>query len=287
MKGGVGKTTTVISLAETLAANPNTSILVIDIDTQANASYCLVGDEKLKACIHSDQTVDAFFHTKLVATMPFSLADITQRQVSQVTHLGQPLNVSLIASSPQLRITEREIIHALTRRKYDMGAIEGRSTEVLNRAIQNIIEEYDYIIFDCAPGISAFTVAAIALADMVIVPTIPDFLSHLGLAAFLQNVLHDIERRNNSKRPHVLVTRKNNTRQHNQYHRELTGEARKRDAIFSLFETTLPESASFPKALDRIDDGPVTYRQKYQNPLDDVLSSLATEVKRALHGHDH
>ena len=287
MKGGVGKTTTVISLAETLATDQNTPVLVIDIDTQANASYCIAGDERLERCIYNNHTIDEFFYTKLVGTLPFSLEDIAQTQISQVTHLGQPLNVSLIASSPQLRVTEREIIHILTRNKYDMGAIEGRSTQVLGREIEKLREKYEYIIFDCAPGISAFTVAAITLSDMVIVPTIPDFLSHLGLTAFLKNVLRDIGKRDRPTRPYVLITRKTGHKQHSQYHEELIRESRKADARFSLFETTIPESTKFPRALNSIEEGQLTYRRKYESPLDTVLSDLAAEVKRALYEHNH
>lgn len=276
MKGGVGKTTTVVSLSETLAAEVNTSVLVVDIDTQANASYCLAGDALLSELIENDRTIDEFFSRRLVDNVPCFLKDFVRSQISHVTHLDRQIDVSLLASSPYLRLTEREIIHALTKRRYSMGAIEGRAIEVLQPAMQNFRQSYDFIIFDCAPGISAFTAAAMSLSDLIIIPTIPDFLSYLGLAAFSGSVLKDVEKRGWKGSAYILITRKNNTNQHNKY-----AERIKKDAKISVFDTVIPESASLPKALSMIDGQHPTYLQKYTG-VDQMLSSLAAEVKGAL-----
>lgn len=61
MKGGVGKTTTVVSLAEALAADDlNTSILVVDVDPRAGASICLAGDDVLTEMIEGGRTLQDF-----------------------------------------------------------------------------------------------------------------------------------------------------------------------------------------------------------------------------------
>jgi cellulose biosynthesis protein BcsQ len=61
MKGGVGKTTVVVSLAEALAADDlDTSILVVDLDPQASASVCIAGDELLSDLINEDKTLKLF-----------------------------------------------------------------------------------------------------------------------------------------------------------------------------------------------------------------------------------
>jgi cellulose biosynthesis protein BcsQ len=287
MKGGVGKTTTVVSLSETLAAEPQNSVLVVDVDTQASASYCLAGDTILTELIHDDRTVDEFFQKRLVDNVPCPINNFIRQQVSHLTHLDRQINVSLLASSPFLRLTEREIIHALTLRKYSMGAIEGRTSQVLDPVIRKLRKEYNFILFDCAPGISAFTTAAISLSDLIIIPTIPDFLSHLGLAAFVESVLNNMKKDGPTCKPHVLITRKNNTNQHKKYHALITDMAKQAGAKFAVFKTVIPENAQFPKALEMIEGGYPTYRQKYESPLDGILSGLAGEVKETLHEHNH
>jgi cellulose biosynthesis protein BcsQ len=95
MKGGVGKTTTVIALAETLAAMDRAGVLVIDLDTQASASYSMVGDRILTDLIQNDRTIDAYFDACLVHKQPIRLMDLVHRNASTITHLSQsPLPIS-------------------------------------------------------------------------------------------------------------------------------------------------------------------------------------------------
>ena len=67
MKGGVGKTTTVVSLAEALAADdPAAKVLVIDLDPQASASMCIAGDDLLYELIQAGRTLEDFLERRLI-----------------------------------------------------------------------------------------------------------------------------------------------------------------------------------------------------------------------------
>ena len=123
MKGGVGKTATVVALAEALAA-AGASVLVIDADAQANASICIAGDDKLLALISDGRTIDAFLDDYLIGGRKIKFADCIQQNASDVSHAGKALPISLLASSSHLRLLEREIIFTLTSKNFIARAID-------------------------------------------------------------------------------------------------------------------------------------------------------------------
>ncbi len=283
MKGGVGKTTTVIALAETLAAMDKASVLVIDLDTQASASYSIVGDQILTELIRSDRTVDAYFDASLIHKQPIPLMDLVQPNASSITHLSEkPLPISLLASSVNLRVTEREIIHHLTKTGYNMTAIEGQATKRLGADFRSVSRTFDYIIVDCAPGISAFTAAAVSLAELVIVPTTPDFLSTYGMQAFVRRVFPELISGDNSRgrnKPHVLVSRKKAVKEQDAYVKLLRDFSKKKDCEFRLFKTVIPDDPAVSAAAGKRDQ---TYLQKYPLPISGCYADLSDEVKAVL-----
>jgi cellulose biosynthesis protein BcsQ len=208
MKGGVGKSSTVICLADTLAARGKGPVLVIDVDTQASSSYCLAGDACLTELISGGKTIDLFIGRRLVDGEAIPLEHFVRRQVSN-TRMARtgPLDISLIASSTNLRLSERNVLHQLTQHGLSMTGIEERLSETLASELACLGREFAYIIFDCAPGISPLTTAAISCANLAIVPTIPDFISFLGLDAFLHSVRRDMTYEAAHRPPQVLITR--------------------------------------------------------------------------------
>jgi chromosome partitioning protein len=288
MKGGVGKTATVIGLAESLAAR-GADTLVIDLDPQANASICLAGDQTLRTTIEEGQTIDAFIEDRFIRRqMDTALESRIQTDVSSVTHLGRTLPLSLLASSSELRLIERDLIFSLTKTGMPLERIVEALFAIIKEELKRTKKSYDYILFDCAPGISVLTEVSIRLANLVIVPTIPDFLSTYGLNSFCSNLWSGpIADQSNLKKPkrapHVLITRRRPIREHDKTSERLRIEAAKENAKFSVFRTEILERAAIAEALGKVDAHP-TFSQKWRDGTDIMLADLVEEVTEVLHG---
>jgi cellulose biosynthesis protein BcsQ len=293
MKGGVGKTTTVVALAETLAAQ-GSAVLVIDADAQSNASICITGDEKLGSLISDGRTLDGFLGEYLLGVRKDHFAHCICHRASDVTHAGQSLNVSVLAASSQLRFLERDIIYKLTRRDGD-GSHETFGLDTVVRHVMRVLEEelkkpdlgFDFVLVDCAPGISIFTEACIRLADLVIVPTIPDFLSTYGLSTFCKNLWSgEFAMKDPLSVPHrlpaVLVTRFRTTvKEHKQKVEEIGNESSFSEPSFRPMKSVIPEAAVVAAALGKMGTSP-TYKNKWGDMVS-VFDALASEIREIAH----
>jgi cellulose biosynthesis protein BcsQ len=286
MKGGVGKTATVVGLAEALAASGN-SVLVIDLDAQANASICIAGDTMLADLMRRQCTIDAFISDFLHNGSSITFDDCIRSNVSNVTHLGNQLPLSLLASSPALRDLEHKLVHVLTRKNTSWEQIVDALWALMKLQLQRTKKHFDYVIIDCAPGISVLTEVSVRLADLVIVPTIPDFLSTFGLDAFCTSMwersLGSAKAKTPKRPPHVLATRCRQVRIHQKTidHLRTTAEAGK--APFWMFKTTIPEAVAIADALGQINQYP-PFASKWTPAIVGRLNDLTTEIQDRLNG---
>lgn len=290
MKGGVGKTTTTVTLAETLAARGKPT-LVIDLDQQANASVCLVGIESFEELMAEGCSAERYFAQNIErarqkkALSP--MAPFIATGLCPTVQAGEPLPIALLAASADLHDLEREVIVELTERGFGIGAIEGWFTRILKSDFDRERQRFEYILCDCPPGISPFAEAAIRLSDLVIAPTIPDFISVQGLPQFCNYLktktgLGDGQRKRAGLKPWVLATKvRAGTREHAQHLRMLRQAAAGPDAPFRILDTEMPERVAFPQGLNRANGFP-TYQEKWDEVVD-ILDALADEIEGVLH----
>lgn len=289
MKGGVGKTTTTVSLAETLAAAGH-RVLVVDLDAQANASIAISGKDAFADLHDAGRTVEEYFDANITAIYErgarVPIGDLVARDISPVSQAGEDLPISLLPCSPDLRYLERGLIIELTERGFGVNAIEGALARVIGDDVPAMRAGWDFTLFDCSPGISSFSEAAIRNVDLVIAPTIPDFISVQGLPQFCNYLAQAASRGDGRSKsrglppPVVLATRTRNTREHMNYLRGLASAADGKDPPFRLFDTTIPDRIGVAQALQMVESYP-SYQEKWSVILDE-LDALARELREML-----
>jgi chromosome partitioning protein len=171
-KGGVGKSTLVLALAETLSAQFRKNVLIIDSDAQASVSAMLL----TAANLHRLQSDGLTIVDLLVASVLNNVAvDWPRFVVGGVSDVDEARTVYLIPSDMQLTLFEREVskesLHA--RLRTSIGALLGHVRGV-----------FDVVLIDCPPGLSVLTESWLREADFHFSPTKPDYVSTCGLEVF-------------------------------------------------------------------------------------------------------
>ncbi|MFZ1107159.1 MAG: ParA family protein [Rhodomicrobium sp.] len=173
-KGGVGKSTITTMLAHGFAATGEQRVLVVDLDTQCNSSMILTGGEKWEWARRNQKTVADYFDQKYdrprLRPDDFILNDVGDIEAPA----GK---LSVLSGSLDLEDIENAFLHNRARAGQDLPAAEQGVIGRFRSMMADLGDEFDVVIFDCPPGLSFSTRAALRVAHKVVVPFRPDFVS--------------------------------------------------------------------------------------------------------------
>lgn len=180
-KGGVGKSTVAVMLAHAAAAWGGRRVLVMDLDTQCNASLMLVGGEGWNKARRAGRTISDYFFDRFDKVAEDE-SEYIIKQAGDVSHprTGQGL-VALLPGSLLLEDVQGELYLKQAKKGKDPDAVASDVRGRMKRLMKHFGMDYDLVILDCPPGLSFAALAAVDLADNVIVPFRPDFVSQFAL----------------------------------------------------------------------------------------------------------
>lgn len=168
-KGGVGKTTTAVSLAVGLGRRGQ-RVLLIDLDPQANATSALGVNGNDSAGVYD------------------AILDETP-MTDCIVHV-EAEGIDLVPSSAELSGAEVELVPVIARERR------------LSNAIDTIKDRYDWVLIDCPPSLGLLTINALSASGSVIIPVQCEYMALEGLSRLMETL--DLVKRNLNPSLHVL-----------------------------------------------------------------------------------
>lgn len=259
-KGGVGKSTLVLALAETLAAEYKKTVLVIDSDAQASVSSMLMSISSL----HRLQSEGLTIVDYLVATvLNGHSAPWSRYVVGNVSDVDDARSVYVMPSDMQLTLFEREV---------SKESLHGRMRSVIGALLAEVTKVFDVVLIDCPPGLSVLTESWLREADFHVSPTKADYVSVCGLEVFRRFKALNPEMGFADNLGVVVNMKDPSSASDDEYHRWLRDNAENR-----CFTEPVPRMGSLQDAA-RFRMPERSYMAKYPGQVGTAIQALTAEV---------
>jgi cellulose biosynthesis protein BcsQ len=182
MKGGVGKTTLTVNLATCLAKHHGKRVLVVDLDTQISATLSLMPPHDFAKVRRERRTLGQLIYKAIKpnSKSKLTIQDIIQPYICNIHGLDLlPGDIDLY---DEYLVSEMLHKQASSEENRDFSEIWNYFESQLIRGIlEPIINNYDFIILDCAPGYNLLTRSGIVASDYYLLPARPEPLSIVGI----------------------------------------------------------------------------------------------------------
>ena len=264
-KGGVGKSTIAVMLAHAAVAWSGRRVLVMDLDTQCSASLMLIGGERWEKACRSAHSISDYFYDRFDKLAEDESAYVVNNAGDVARARTAPGVVSLLPGSPRLEDIQNELLLKHSKKDLDADAVAVQVRGRMKRLMKHFGMDFDLVVLDCPPGLSFAALAALDLADHVLVPFRPDFVSQFALdrVALLIEGVETAEQ---------LATIPFERRRYSCLPNCLTGDGYERLLIdqlaldHPLLSTRIPLLASIARAFDW-DETKKTIEEKYADAL--------------------
>ncbi len=259
-KGGVGKSTILVALADTLSVYYNKSILVIDSDAQSSTSNMMMANNSLVQIQQNGYTTVGYLTEVVIENKNLDWRHFVTAEASDVDDANE---IYIIPSDMQLTLLERKISELQK---------HGELRQAIRHLLNEVSRYVDFVFVDCPPGLSVLTESWLRECNYLLSPTKPDYLGVCGLEVLrqFQTVYKDLGFAENLG---VLINMKEeNAEIDEHFQRQLLSQPEN-----ACFKNAIPRLPVFQKAAQFYPEKR-SYFAKYPGKIGHSLRAVAQEL---------
>ncbi len=261
MKGGVGKTTSVVEIATLLATEHGKKVLVIDLDPQTNSTLSFIKLDEWEKIKDTATIADVLGMNKGYSSRDDEF-DINN---AIIKNAGGIQNLDLIPSHLELTFLD-----------LDLGPVPARES-VLKNQIDKANWDYDFVLIDCPPNLTLAPQNALIISDYIIVPVVPEIFPSIGLPLLVNRVRKWKKSFKDCKVEFLgLVFTKVDGR-YNTHAQQM--DALRKSSVIHCFTTIVKQNADIGKAVAESQPATILYPhcdgvESYRNLVKEIISKI-------------